>query len=188
VNDFSQPAIRRVVDAAARKGVRLDITILDESAQSDEELAALIGADLGQIVKALVFVAPRAGGRLAPIVCLVSARDSADTGRLAASAGEAFIRRATAAETVGLTGFLAGSMPPFGHGHDVRVVMDQGVGRYPVVWASGGTPDSVFPVPPATLRALAGAFVAPVAETVWTSAPAVATEPRLRLETGSSAV
>jgi prolyl-tRNA editing enzyme YbaK/EbsC (Cys-tRNA(Pro) deacylase) len=184
--DFTQPAIRRVVDAAARKGVRLDITIFDESARTDEEAAALIGVELGQIVKALVFVAPRAGGRLAPIVCLVSALDRADTARLAAAAGEAFLRRATPSEAAGVTGFGAGCTPPLGFGHEVRVIMDQGVGRYPVVWASAGTDDSAFPVPPATLRALAGAFVAPVAETVW--ANQVQSEPALRLETRQSVV
>ena len=93
MNGFSQPGIGRVVDAAARKGVKLDVTIFDESAHTDQEAAALIGVDLGQIVKALVFVAPRSGGRLAPLVCLVSARDRADTARLAAAAGEAFLRR-----------------------------------------------------------------------------------------------
>jgi prolyl-tRNA editing enzyme YbaK/EbsC (Cys-tRNA(Pro) deacylase) len=187
VNETSQPAIRRVVEAAARKGVRLDITILDESAHTDDEAAALIGADLGQIVKALVFVAPRAGGRLAPIVCLVSAQDRPDAARIAAAAGEAVMRRATPAEAAGLTGFASSCTPPLGHGHDVRVIMDQGVGRFAVVWACAGTGDAFFPVPPATLRALAGAFVAPVAETVW-GPVALKSESPLRLKTGPSAV
>ena len=187
MSDFSQPAIRRVVDAAARKGVKLDITILDEAAPTDEEAAALMGVELGQIVKAIVFVAPRPGGRLSPLVCLVSARDRADAGRLAAAAGEALIRRATPAEVRGLTGFAAGGTPPFGYAHDVRVVMDQGVGRYPVVWASAGTEESIFPVPPATLRALAGAFVAPVAEQGW-AASALKPETQLRLGTRQSAI
>jgi prolyl-tRNA editing enzyme YbaK/EbsC (Cys-tRNA(Pro) deacylase) len=187
VSDFSQPGIRRVVDAAARKGVKLDITIFDESARTDEEAAALIGIDQGQIVKALVFVAPRSGGRLAPIVCLASAIDRVDNGRLAAAVGEAAIRRATPAEVVGLTGFAANCTPPLGHGHDVRVIMDQGVGRFPVVWASAGTDDSAFPVPPATLRALAGAFVAPVAEEAWTSAP-LKQGSQMRPQAGPSAI
>ena len=185
MSDYSQPVIRRVVDAAARKGVKLDITILDETARTDEEVAALMGVDLGQIVKALVFVAPRSGGRLSPLVCLVSARDRADAGRLAAAAGEAAIRRATPAEVRGLTGFAATGTPPLGYAHDVRVIMDQGVGRYPVVWASAGAEESIFPVPPATLRALAGAFVAPVAEQVWAS-PVLQPETQLRLGTRSA--
>jgi len=33
-----------------------------------------------------------------------------------------------------------------------------------VVWAAAGTPTAVFPVPPGTLRTLANATVAPIAE------------------------
>jgi prolyl-tRNA editing enzyme YbaK/EbsC (Cys-tRNA(Pro) deacylase) len=42
--------------------------------------------------------------------------------------------------------------------------MDPDLGRYPIVWAAAGTPSAVFPVSPATLRTLANATVAPVAE------------------------
>ena len=42
--------------------------------------------------------------------------------------------------------------------------MDPDLGRFPVVWAAAGTPTAVFPVPPATLRMLANAHVAPICE------------------------
>ena len=42
--------------------------------------------------------------------------------------------------------------------------MDPELGRHQVVWAAAGTPTAVFPVPPATLRMLANAHVAPIAE------------------------
>lgn len=187
MSDLSHPSIQRVVQAAARKGVRLDITVFDESAHTAEEAAAIVGADLGQIVKSLVFVAPRSGGRLTPIVCLVSGRNRVDLALLAAVTGESAVRRATAREARDLTGFAIGGIPPIGHGHDVRIVMDQDLCPYPVVWASAGTETSVFPVPPGTLRALANAFVAPVAEEAWIPA-AIGMETRLRFETGGSTV
>ena len=43
--------------------------------------------------------------------------------------------------------------------------MDPDLGRFPVVWAAAGTPNAVFAVPPGTLRSLANATVAPIAET-----------------------
>jgi hypothetical protein len=43
--------------------------------------------------------------------------------------------------------------------------MDPDLGRFPVVWAAAGTDNAVFPVPPGTLRTLANATVAPIAET-----------------------
>ena len=62
------------------------------------------------------------------------------------------------------TGFTIGGIPPFGHQRALRVIMDPDLGRYPVVWAAAGTPNAVFAVPPATLRSLANATVAPLAE------------------------
>jgi hypothetical protein len=42
--------------------------------------------------------------------------------------------------------------------------MDPDLGRYQTVWAAAGTGTAVFPVPPGTLRSLANAVVAPIAE------------------------
>jgi prolyl-tRNA editing enzyme YbaK/EbsC (Cys-tRNA(Pro) deacylase) len=159
----THPSIRRVLDAAERKGVTLEVTTFAESTHTAVEAAAALGAELGQIVKSLVFVAPEGEG-LEPILCLVSGPDRVDVARLAAVAGEPEIRRATAREANDLTGFVIGGIPPIGHARRTRVIMDPGLGRYPIVWAAAGIPTAVFPVPPATLRTLADAMVAPIAE------------------------
>ncbi|HYM84414.1 MAG TPA: YbaK/EbsC family protein [Candidatus Dormibacteraeota bacterium] len=159
----SHPAVQRVIDAAAKKGVSIEVTVFDESTHTAEEAAAAVGAELGQIVKSLVFVVP-VEGALEPILCLVSGTNRVDIGRLAAVTGEPDIRRATAREANDLTSFVIGGIPPIGHPRPVRVVMDPDLGRYQVVWAAAGLPTAVFPVPPATLRMLANAHVAPIAE------------------------
>ncbi len=160
---LDHPAVRRVIDAAARKGVALEVTVFDESTHTAREAAAAVGAELGQIVKSLVFVAPTDDG-LEAIVALVSGPDRVDLARLAAVSGEGDIRRATAREANDLTGFVIGGIPPIGHTRALRVIMDPALGRYPVVWAAAGLPTAVFPVPPGTLRNLANATVAPIAE------------------------
>jgi prolyl-tRNA editing enzyme YbaK/EbsC (Cys-tRNA(Pro) deacylase) len=157
------PGIQRVREAAARKGVTLDIRVFDESTHTAAEAAAAVGADIGQIVKSLVFVAPNDADGLDPILCLVSGPNRVDLARLAAVTGEKDVRRATAREANELTGFSIGGIPPIGHSQPIRVVMDPDLGRYPVVWAAAGTPTAVFPVSPATLRTLANATVAPLA-------------------------
>ena len=158
------PAVKRVLEAALRKGVTLDIVAFDESTHTAEQAAVAVGADIGQIVKSLVFVAPADDGSLAPIVCLISGADRVDLARLAAVTGEMDIRRATAREANDLTGFVIGGIPPIGHIRPLRVVMDPDLGRYPTVWAAAGLPSAVFEVPPNTLRILANAMVAPIAE------------------------
>ncbi|MCI0346024.1 MAG: hypothetical protein L0221_11375, partial [Chloroflexi bacterium] len=67
-------------------------------------------------------------------------------------------------------GFVIGGIPPIGHARRLRVIMDPDLGRYTEVWAAAGLPTAVFPVPPATLRALADATVAPIAEAAGASA------------------
>ena len=156
--------IQRVLDAAARKGVTLDIHVFDASTHTAEDAAAAVGAEIGQIVKSIVFVAPAERGGLEPILCLISGPNRVDVARLAAVTGERDIRRATAREANELTGFTIGGIPPIGHIRPMRVIMDPDLGRFQVVWAAAGTDTAVFPVPPATLRTLANAVVMPVTE------------------------
>jgi prolyl-tRNA editing enzyme YbaK/EbsC (Cys-tRNA(Pro) deacylase) len=158
-------AIQRVVDAAARKGVTLEIRVFPQGTHTAEDAAAAVGAELGQIVKSLVFVAPADGGGLEPILCLVSGPNRVDLARLAAVTAEPEIRRATAREANELTGFSIGGIPPIGHRGPIRVIMDPDLGRFRVVWAAAGTDTAVFPVPPGTLSSLSNATVAPITET-----------------------
>jgi prolyl-tRNA editing enzyme YbaK/EbsC (Cys-tRNA(Pro) deacylase) len=153
-----------VLDAAARKGVTLEVTVFPDSTHTAHEAARAVDAELAQIVKSLVFVSTRDDGELEPIVCLVSGADRVDLERLAAVIGRRDIRRATAREADELTGFSIGGIPPFGHTQRARVIMDPELGRYEIVWAAAGLPTAVFPVSPGTLRMLADAHVAPIAE------------------------
>jgi prolyl-tRNA editing enzyme YbaK/EbsC (Cys-tRNA(Pro) deacylase) len=158
------PAIQSVLDAAAGKGVTLEVTVFDESTHTAAEAAAAVGAEIGQIVKSLVFAAPREGAAPEPILCLVAGSNRVDMARLATVTGESEIRRATAREAHELTGFSIGGIPPIGHSRPIRVVMDPDLERFPLVWAAAGRANAVFPVAPATLRVLAGATVAAIAE------------------------
>jgi prolyl-tRNA editing enzyme YbaK/EbsC (Cys-tRNA(Pro) deacylase) len=157
-------AVQRVIDAANRKGVTLEVHTFRDTTHTAAEAAAALGAELGQIVKSLVFVAPADDGGLEPVLCLVSGPNRVDVSRLAAITGEKDIRRATAREANELTGFVIGGIPPIGHGRPLRAIMDPDLGRYPIVWAAAGTDNAVFPVPPGTLRTLANAVVAPLTD------------------------
>ena len=157
-------AVRRVIDAAAKKGVALEVTAFDESTHTAAQAANAVKAEIGQIVKSLVFVIPRQDDGLEPILCLVSGPNRVDLSRLAAVLGSSDVRRANAREANDLTGFVIGGIPPFGHARRMRVIMDPDLGRFAVLWAAAGLPNAVFPVSPSTLRMLADANVAPIAE------------------------
>jgi hypothetical protein len=158
------PAHRRVLDAASRKGITLHILHFDEPATTAADAARAVGAELGQIVKCLVFVAPSDAGPEG-VVALVSGPNRVEVAALAVLVGLPGLRRASPQEAAELTGYPVGGIPPFGHRRQLRVVMDADLGLYPMVWAAAGSPNSVFTVPPATLRILANATVAPFADT-----------------------
>jgi Cys-tRNA(Pro) deacylase len=150
--------IDRVIAAARARGVELEVRTLDQSTRTAAEAAAAVGAEVGQIVKSLVFV-----GRQ-PYLALVSGSNLVDVKALAKAVGETEIRRATADEARASTGFVIGGIPPFGHTAPLRTLMDPDLLRYEVVWAAAGTGNSVFPIKPGSLRELAGAEVAAIAQ------------------------
>jgi prolyl-tRNA editing enzyme YbaK/EbsC (Cys-tRNA(Pro) deacylase) len=144
--------------------VELEVTVFDESTHTAEEAARAVGAELGQIVKSLVFVIDVEDADPEAVLCLVSGPNRVDIARLAAVLGRSDVRRASAREANDLTGFVIGGIPPFGHDRRVRVIMDPDLGRFETVWAAAGLPTAVFPVAPGVLRMLADANVAPIAE------------------------
>ena len=111
----SPPPFRRpeVVDAAARKGVDLQVRVLDTTTHTAAD-AAPGRRRVGQIVKSLVFVAPRRGR---PRAHRVPGRRAQPGRRRPPRRGhsEPGVRRATAREAPDLTGFSIGGIPPIGH-------------------------------------------------------------------------
>lgn len=157
-------ATQRVLDAAERKGITLEVVSFEKSTHTAEDAARAVGAEVGQIVKSLVFVSEEVDG-LQPCLVLASGANTVDLALLGAVLTVPRIRRATADEAHDLTGFAIGRIPPFGHRQQIRTVMDPDLARYDIVWASAGTPNAVFPLPPNTLRILTGAVVTPLAAT-----------------------
>ena len=177
--DSTHPAHQRVRDAAAKRGVSIEVVTFDDSTHTAQEAADTIGVELGQIVKSLVFMAPAdpadEDGELEPVIALVRGSDRVDIARLALVSGRPRMRRATASEAGAATGFSIGGIPPFGHRRRIAVVMDPALDGYEVVWAAAGSASAVFAIAPATLAMLSHALVAPCAEmTAAADAPAPA--------------
>ena len=153
-----------MIAAAAKKGVTLEVTAFDESTHTAAQAAGAVKAEIGQIVKSLIFVIPRQDGSLEPVLCLVSGSNRVDLARLATVLANPGVRRASAREANELTGYVIGGIPPFGHARRIRVIMDPDLGRFGLLWTAAGLPNAVFPVSPSTLRMLADADVAPITE------------------------
>ena len=155
----TSPSSQRVADAARALGLEIEVREFPEGTRTAEDAAAAIGADVGQIVKSLVFFAD---GR--PVLCLVSGLNRLDTQRLAAVTGASQIRRARADEVERVTGFAIGGVPPFGHTQRLPVYCDRDLMTYDLVWAAAGTPRAVFAVEPERLVQACRATVADLKE------------------------
>ena len=153
-------SVARVVEALAALGVEAQVTEFPQSTRTAEEAAVAVGAEVGQIVKSLVFLAGEQ-----PILALVSGANRADPAKLAALAG-APIRRADADTVRAASGFSIGGVPPIGHATPLPTYLDRDLLRYGTVWAAAGTPNAVFPIAPAELERITGATTAELAEAI----------------------
>jgi prolyl-tRNA editing enzyme YbaK/EbsC (Cys-tRNA(Pro) deacylase) len=130
------PTAQRVQDRLTELGLEADVRELADSTRTAQEAADAVGAEVGQIVKSLVFV-----DRDGPLLCLCAGDRRVDVGKL----GEA-VRQARGSEVREATGFAIGGVPPVGHEQPLRTVIDASLRRFETVWCAGGTPHAVFPV------------------------------------------
>jgi prolyl-tRNA editing enzyme YbaK/EbsC (Cys-tRNA(Pro) deacylase) len=149
----------RVQAALVDAGSSAVVRELPESAHSSVEAAAALGVDVGQIAKTLVFVADST-----PVLIVLRGADRLDPARLGAHLGAAQVRRADADTVREATGFPIGGVSPVGHADGLRVLIDQALAGYPIVWAAAGTPNAVFPTSFAELLATSGGEAADVRE------------------------
>jgi prolyl-tRNA editing enzyme YbaK/EbsC (Cys-tRNA(Pro) deacylase) len=153
------PSAQRVQEALKGRGFpHLQVTELPASTRTAEEAAKAVGAEVGQIVKSLVFVGERGA-----YLFLVSGQNRLDLGKAQALVGSP-LRRATPEEVRALTGYAIGGVPPVGHNTPLPTFLDRDLLAYPRVWAAGGTPKALFALTPEELLALTGAQVADLKE------------------------
>lgn len=152
------PSAKRVQEALEALGFpHLKVVELPASTRTAEEAARAVGAEVGQIVKSLVFVGERG------YLFLVSGKNRLDLRKAQALVGGP-LRQATPEEVKALTGFAIGGVPPVGHTQPLPAFLDQDLTAYPRVWAAGGSPRALFALTPEELLALTGAQVADLKE------------------------
>ncbi|TML28222.1 MAG: YbaK/EbsC family protein [Actinobacteria bacterium] len=130
------PTARRLQQRLHEQGLDVKIRELSDSTRTAQEAADAVGAELGQIVKSLVFMDGDGA-----VLCLCAGDRRVDTSKL----GDG-IRQAKADEVREATGFAVGGVPPLGHDRPVRTVVDESLRRFETLWCAGGTPHAVFPV------------------------------------------
>lgn len=123
---------------------------LDDSTRTAAEAAAALGVEVDQIAKSLIF---RVGDD--PILVIAAGGNRVCTKKLKAHLGGK-VRRADADLVRQATGFPIGGVPPVAHATELRVLLDEDLARFDILWAAAGTPHAVFPTHFEELQRLTG--------------------------------
>jgi Cys-tRNA(Pro) deacylase len=147
----------RVQAALEAAGLSIDVVRLSDSARTAQLAAEAIGAELGSIVKSLVFLADGE-----PVLVLVAGDRRADPAKLKALLGARRVMIADAERVKQETGFSIGGVPPVGHLRALPTWIDRSLARFETVYAAAGHPHAVFPVSFENLVELTNGHVADI--------------------------
>ena len=158
-NNEKTGSLDRVMQAAAKAGLPIEIRRMGASTRTAEEAAEQCGCAVAQIVKSLIFQGERSG---ALYLFLLSGTNRLDLDKAAAVAGEA-LSRADPRLVRERTGFAIGGVAPIGHRIELPTFADRSLLTFDRVWAAAGAHDAVFAAEPAALIAATGARSADLA-------------------------
>jgi Cys-tRNA(Pro) deacylase len=147
----------RVQAALDEHGLDCKVVRLPESTRTAAEAARAVGCDVGAIAKSLLFLAD---GQPLLVICAGDRR--VDTKLVAEKVGAAQVKMAPADEVRRVTGYAIGGVPPVGHSTPLRILMDESLLRWQVIYAAAGAHDALFPVEPRRLLEASGATLAEV--------------------------
>jgi prolyl-tRNA editing enzyme YbaK/EbsC (Cys-tRNA(Pro) deacylase) len=159
VTQALHPNVQRVAAELARHGATGTVRALPDAARTAAGAAAQLGVEIGAIANSLVFSADGA-----PVLVLTSGAHRVDTARVARLLGVSALRRADPESVRAATGQPIGGVAPVGHPRPLRTLVDSALAGYPVVWAAGGTPHTVFPTSYEELLRITGGTAAEVGD------------------------
>lgn len=152
------PSAQKVQDALRQQGFAYEVVEAPQPTRTAAEAARLVGCQVGQIAKSLVFRTVSSGR---PVLVIASGANTVNEFRIGMYVKEA-IGRAPAAFVREVTGFAIGGVPPLGHARPLETFIDQDLLAYPEIWAAGGTPHALFRLVPADLVRMTGGRVVKV--------------------------
>ena len=130
---------------AALDALEVDVQVrtFETSTATAQEAANSIGTALGSIVKSLCFFI---NGE--PVIVLGSGDRRMDERKLGSlrGVGRKKVKMATAEQSIEVTGYAPGGVPPVGHQAKLPVYIDVSLARYQTVYAAAGSPNAIFPI------------------------------------------
>lgn len=126
--------------------------------RTSQETAELIGCEVGQIAKTLIFKSKKTHQ---PICVILSGKNRLDEMKIVEHLGEE-IEKPDADFIIEHTKFAIGGIPPLGYPLKNKPLIDEDLMTYEEIWAAAGTPYAVFRIAPHDLLKITEARVVPV--------------------------
>ncbi len=156
---LANPSVQRVMAALRDAGIDTKIIVHAEPTHSSQAAADVLGIDVAQIAKSVIFRAATSGRA---VLVITSGANRVNEALVVAAIGEA-IGKADAAFVKECTGFSIGGVAPLGHLNPPIALLDESLQRFNLVYPAAGHPNTGFPVSPTALAHAARAKICAVA-------------------------
>ncbi len=144
----------KVVKAFEKAGIKIKLLLFEpNSTKTSQDAAMKLNCNVAQICKSIAVMSGDS-----PMIILTSGKNRVDFKKIKAFTGKN-VRLMKPAEVKDVLGFEIGGVPPFGHDVPVLTLMDADLFEYDIIYAAGGTADSIIPISPKLLREITKAHV-----------------------------
>jgi len=142
MNDLlNKEPVKRVIETLSKFNENLKVQILEKTARTAKEAANALNCEEGAIVKSLVFKTETEF-----LVCLISGDKRCSLNKLKKVISKKDVSMASADDVKAQTGFTIGGVSPVGHINDLDIIIDKTLGRFQIVYAAAGHPNSIFKI------------------------------------------
>jgi Cys-tRNA(Pro) deacylase len=142
---------------------KINATILPmaEHTPTVPDAARVLGVAQAQIIKSLVFMV-----KGNPLLVISNGTARVDRRKIAAhlDVGRKQVKFAHAEQALEITGYVVGSMPPFGHRQKLPTLVDPAIIELETIFGGGGDIDAMLRLTPAELVQVTQADVVDVSE------------------------
>ncbi len=146
---------QKVQDALHAHGFSYEVVESEQPTRTAADAAKLVGCQVGQIAKSLVFKTAQTGRA---VLVITGGANTVNEFRVGMHVKEA-LGKAPAAFVRQVTGFAIGGIPPVAHAQPLETFIDQDLMKYSEIWAAGGTPNALFRLAPDDLVKMTGGRV-----------------------------
>lgn len=142
-------------------GIEATILPMAQHTPTVADAAKALGVDTRQIIKSLVFMI-----KGEPLLVINNGEDRVDRRKLAThlQIGRGQVKFASADQALEITGFIVGSMPPFGHKQKLKTVIDPAIETLDIVFGGGGDINAMMRLTSSELLKVTAAQVVSLSE------------------------